>query len=301
MYRPSRYCVFIIVMASLTLFTGCDYWFREKYGKPLSPMPDEHAELLRRWEMSGSQPVDRLRLDPKLSRKFGYHFRVPVVTPEGTGLFLNRIDFGSAPDLRTYLVLGCRSEDFGVDGIATSIAVGEIFPLFNQLYLVEECTPDLVSLKRVTEQIPESLLPDMNSRKLLTSDWDPEFRRGETVKTAEGTTSEDYVELSEFNIETGEVTLTFIPHIIVERASSFRSDHDRISVRFQAGDTITVRKNSYHIEKVVAPQAIANVGKIVGWIEYTRVTKPIAPPQDQSQPAQAFPESQTEEPATKGK
>jgi hypothetical protein len=130
----------LITIVFLSTHSGCDQWNRNPETQRPTPEPDEHRRYVRRWEERGRQPLDHLRMEKWMGLKH-YAYRIPVLTRDqelpkvhqfsysgGTGTAVPRLEF----------CLTYRHRDSAGYGLAFLVSVGDIIPLFDQIYLVED-------------------------------------------------------------------------------------------------------------------------------------------------------------------
>jgi hypothetical protein len=265
----------------LTLFTtvflstqsGCDQWNR-KYGGPDSVRPIEpgkQTRFLREWQKRGSVPEDQLRLEKWMWDEYAaYH--IPVLTPDDELPSVSQFDYSEregGPRLRFHLNYRCS--DNVNSRIGFMVSASEIIPLFDQIYLVEDLGPEFVQLKRVTDELPQTLRPDLNSRVFSLADADdPQLFTEYDVDNIEGKTEWDTVKILGFDEETGTVTLSLTPEASDERRFG-PSTRKKLTLTVKQGELVEARGSAYRVVNIVPPQEFSGIGKIVGWVELAPV------------------------------
>jgi hypothetical protein len=203
-----------------------------------------------------------------------YAYRIPVLTPDqelpkvhqfsysgGTGTAVPRLEF----------CLGYRHRDSAGYGLAFLVSVGDIIPLFDQIYLIEDLGPEFVELKRVTDELPQALRPALNSRVFSTADADdPQLFTEYDVDNIEGKTEWDTVKILGFDEETGTVTLSLTPEASDERRFG-PSTRKKLTLTVKQGELVDARGSAYRVVNIVPPQEFSGIGKIVRWVELAPV------------------------------
>jgi hypothetical protein len=128
-----------------------------------------------------------------------------------------------------------------------------------------------VELKRVTDELPQTLRPALNSRVFSLADVKPQlFVEQHRVDNRGNKTEYDVVDDLGFDEETGTVTLSLTPEVSDEDRFG-PSTRKKLTLTVKQGELVDARGSAYRVVNIVPPQEFSGIGKIVGWVELAPV------------------------------